>query len=762
MLADTAPLIHVKRLGRSALRRFRALEKRVVALPGHLALRHLSPPAKALHWLRQHELPTGGIRVHSQHSCGYPEVSGYTVPTLLDYGERDMAQRLVRWLMCIQRADGGFPAHNGKPYVFDTGQILRGLLAVGDLLPDALTCAERAGDYLCRQMVNSGQEGFGDRYGGVMPETVHLYVLPPLIRAAEQLNRPEFRRAAEACCDAYLRHPDLLKMTSLTHFLGYELEALIELERPEPARPVLQRLVELQEDDGGLRGYEGVSWTCSTGLAQIALCWYRMGLWEPADRALLWLEQHQGLSGGFRGSYGSRAAYFPKEEIPWAVKYYLDAHRVRVRQFFDRSVHQFPTAIEAADGRAQAVLQTIRPGDQVLEVGCGKGRFLKVVADACPGCRLTGVDISEAFLASVPSGIRTLQGSLESIPCPDDSFDVVFAVEALEHSPNPGAAVREMIRVVRPGGWIMVIDKQRSHWGRMACPPWERWPAIQELKRLLGRGCDDVVAHPIAFDRRSAADGLMVMWKGRKRAALGPSSWSAEISSRLAPATVVTKLKRNQVNEWSQVILMNTAPGDHVLELGVGSGEISLLLAHGGRDVFALDFSRENLQFVKTCAGLLEVNIQALCADVRFRLPFADGAFDCVWSSGLIEHFPIGERQALIREQSRISRKKVIAMVPNAACVAYRVNKSRREAEGRWPYGLETPVVSLRQEFEAAGLTAVSEDSVGTKDALSYLPHRHPLRRALARWMERIPPDELESCRQGYLLVTIGLKRPEG
>ena len=120
------------------------------------------------------------------------------------------------------------------------------------------------------------------------------------------------------------------------------------------------------------------------------------------------------------------------------------------------------------------------------------------------------------------------------------------------------------------------------------------------------------------------------------------------------------------------------------------------------------------------------------------------------------------ERQAMIREQSRISRKKVIAMVPNAACVAYRANKSLREAEGRWPYGLETPILSLREEFEAAGLAAVSEFSVGTKDTLSFLPHRHPLRKALTIWMEQISSDELESCRQGYLLVTIGLKCPKG
>ncbi len=683
----TAPRQKIERIGRQVLGRVRSVQKQAATLPDRVSLAHLSPPAKALQWVQRHELPTGGVRVHSEHRCGYPEVTGYLVPTLLDYGERELARRLVHWLMCTQRADGGFPCHNGTPYVFDTGQILRGLLAASDLVAGALDCAERAGDYLCRQMPGEGREGFGNRYGGVMPETVHLYVLPPLIAAAEKLHRPDFRSAAENCCRYYMHHPDFLKMTSLTHFQAYELEALIELNHAESARPTLDALQKLQAADGGLRGYQGVTWTCSTGLAQLAVCWYRMGDWEPADRGMLWLEQHQEPGGGFRGSYGAGAAYFPKEEISWAVKYYLDAHRWRVRNFFNRSANQFPEVIDAADGRVQAVLQTIRPGDRVLEAGCGKGRLLRAVADAAPDCRLTGVDISEAFLACLPSGVTPLLGSMESIPCPDDAFDVVFSVEALEHSPNPDAAIREMIRVARPGGWVIVIDKQRAHWGRMSCPPWERWPAVETLKSLLGRGCDEVAARPVAFDRRTAADGMMVMWRGRKRTALNRSAWGAEVSSRLKPEAVAERVRTNQVGEWSRAVVLNTAPGERVLELGAGTGETSLILARGGRQVVTLDFSRENLQFIGVCAGLLALETRAVCADVRAALPFADGTFDCVWSSGLMEHFSPHERLAILREQHRISRSKVIAIVPNAACVAYRANKALREEEAvaLWP-----------------------------------------------------------------------------
>jgi ubiquinone/menaquinone biosynthesis C-methylase UbiE len=106
---------------------------------------------------------------------------------------------------------------------------------------------------------------------------------------------------------------------------------------------------------------------------------------------------------------------------------------------------------------------------------------------------------------------------LEAIPCPDDSFDVVFSVEAIEHSCNRESSVAEMTRVARAGGWVVIIDKQQAHWGRLSCPPWETWPETLEMSRLLSRGCDEVTSHPVGYDDRPAADGLMVVWRGRKR-----------------------------------------------------------------------------------------------------------------------------------------------------------------------------------------------------------------------------------------------------
>jgi len=79
----------------------------------------------------------------------------------------------------------------------------------------------------------------------------------------------------------------------------------------------------------------------------------------------------------------------------------------------------------------------------VLDVGCGDRPY----ADLFPGA--IGFDVPGNPHAD-------LHGSLEAIPVDDASFDVVLCLQVLEHVPDPGAAVRELRRVVRPGGRVLL------------------------------------------------------------------------------------------------------------------------------------------------------------------------------------------------------------------------------------------------------------------------------------------------------------------
>ncbi len=487
-----------------------------------------SPPERALRWFYDNQLPSGGIRIHSHHNEAYPEVTGYIIPTLFHYGHRDLAIRLCQWLKSVQRPDGSFALFDDDPsYSFDTGQILRGYLAnwyAGIQGFEYVT--RRTAYYLFRQLRMTSTGAFPVRYDQLppndilIPESIHLYALPPLLWIAGILDLPEYREAVNRCISFYLRQPYTLQTATLTHFLAYEIEALIDLGRVHTVLPVLEKLRERQTPDGAVPAMDGVSWVCTPGLAQLAICWYKVGDTEPAEKAMKWLEAHQLPSGGFYGSYGEKSVYFAYDEISWATKYYLDAHRLRVSarmNDYSDSEDVLPEAIDTADGRVQAVFEQIQEGDMVVEVGCGKGRFLKALQQLQPYAMYFGVDIATELLDKISTPIYAFEGSLERVPFDDNTFNVAFSVEAIEHSANLEAAVSELIRITRRGGSIIIIDKHFAQWGRLECPPWERWPDKDWLRQLLQTGCDQVTAIPISYDSLPASDGLMYCWHGRKR-----------------------------------------------------------------------------------------------------------------------------------------------------------------------------------------------------------------------------------------------------
>lgn len=720
-----------------------------------------SPPARALSWIRANTLSTGGVRAQSLHANAYAEVTGYLVPTLIGYGEHELAEELSQWLVNIQRSDGSFTDPDcGMKYVFDSGQVLRGLVARSGVSTSIAESARRAVRYIRSCMVDDGRRGFPAAYEGTScPEPVLLYALPPLVAASQLLGDRSCVCAVGRCVEHYMQHPQFLRTDDLTHFLAYQLDALIDLGHPDLADRTLEELGALQKSDGSVRGVGGSEWVCTPGLAQLAICWYKIGDWQAGDRALGWLDAHQEPSGGFRGSYGPSAAYMADVEVPWAVKFYLDANLLRQDSFFLRHAAGFPQTVAKEDGRFLAVSRRVRPSDRVAEIGCGKGRFLDALRCTISDVECVGVDPSAALLSELSPGIRGIVGRLESIPLPDESFDVVFSVEAIEHASNPERAIAEMVRICRPGGWIVIVDKQRAHWGRLDCPPWEWWPDVEELQCLLRARCDNVSAASVAYEDRPASDGLMVAWAGQKRSRLSAHQWNAVLISGESEQQVVDAVRFGRFAPWGSCILSATKPGQKVLEIGSGTGEISLQMAQSGRLVTCLDSSQESLEFTKRCAKTLGVNICTCCSDAAAGLPFAVDEFDCVWSSGLLEHFAGEERKRMLREWGRLCRGKLISLVPNASCLIYQIGKALHERRGTWPYGLETPLISLRDDYESAGLRVISEFSVGGDHALNFLSSdMQSLRENVARVFHLIPERELSGWNQGYLLVTIGTK----
>lgn len=469
--------------------------------------------------------------VSSRQRVAYPEVTGYFIPTLLGIGERDRARQFAEWLVSVQRPDGAFTGPNDdQVFAFDTGQVVRGWVAILPQMPTLEGPLRQACDWLLRTSDAAtgrlpvpppgGAWSLGAR--GEVSEAIHLYVLAPLRAAGELLGEPRYRAFVDRSRDYYLRHTNCTRFGDpnlLTHFYAYIQEALWELDCGAEVERGMADVARCQQDNGAVTAYSDVPWVCATGVAQLAQVWYRLGDAARADRALAFLSSLQNPSGGFYGSYGVGAEYFPDQEPSWGVKYAVEAAQRQIESHFDQTVGLYQPAIAESDGRVQAVLQRLGAldGRRVLDAGAGKGRYSAIIKRHYPRADVTALDVSAEMLRHVPAGIRTVQHSLLDLPFASGHFDAVLCVEALEHAVQIREAVGELARVLAPGGTLVIIDKNVRQLGALEMPSWERWFDPEELLAVLRSVGLTAEAQPIAYDDR-AADGLFVCWTARKPA----------------------------------------------------------------------------------------------------------------------------------------------------------------------------------------------------------------------------------------------------
>src|SRR5229473_7981206 len=124
-------------------------------------------------------------------------------------------------------------------------------------------------------------------------------------------------------------------------------------------------------------------------------------------------------------------------------------------------------------GRVNAIQRmAIKRGDRVLEVGVGTGINPALYPT---DCSVTGIDLSSSMLEKARErvarkgvrNVRLLQMDAANMKFADDSFDIVYAPYVISVVPDPVAVTREMRRVCRPGGRIVILNHFRSP-GRIA------------------------------------------------------------------------------------------------------------------------------------------------------------------------------------------------------------------------------------------------------------------------------------------------------
>jgi demethylmenaquinone methyltransferase/2-methoxy-6-polyprenyl-1,4-benzoquinol methylase len=185
------------------------------------------------------------------------------------------------------------------------------------------------------------------------------------------------------------------------------------------------------------------------------------------------------------------------------------------------------------------------PGDTVLDVATGTGAVIRELQRQ-KGCKVVGVDQSPEMLAEARRrhgpALELVQASAEQLPFADASFDALTFTYLLRYVDDPAATLRELVRVVRPGGSIASLEfgLPRGLWrplwevyvravlpaaGRLISPGWTRvgdflggsirhfyavWPEERLVRAWRDAGVEDVRL------RRMSLGGGVVIWGRRK------------------------------------------------------------------------------------------------------------------------------------------------------------------------------------------------------------------------------------------------------
>lgn len=179
--------------------------------------------------------------------------------------------------------------------------------------------------------------------------------------------------------------------------------------------------------------------------------------------------------------------------------------RADARQAYDRA-SRWSRVEEPFEGRAQATgleLLRVQPGERVLELGCGAGAALVVLARAAgPAGRVVGLDLSPRMIHLAAARLRRaglaqradlVVADASAIPFADGSFDAVFISFTLElfDTPEIPLVLAQCGRVLRPGGRIGVVSLSRAAPVRWPTRLYERlhdrFPATLDCRPIHGR-----------------------------------------------------------------------------------------------------------------------------------------------------------------------------------------------------------------------------------------------------------------------------------
>ncbi len=176
---------------------------------------------------------------------------------------------------------------------------------------------------------------------------------------------------------------------------------------------------------------------------------------------------------------------------------------------------------------------TDEPQGKLLDVGCGGGRFLARMKRR--GWQVEGTDFDEQATEKVTAryGIKTYVGDLAQCDLPEDTYDAITLSQAIEHLYDPKGTLRECLRILKPGGLLVMTTPNAHSLGAVEFGAyWRGWEAprhlhlftVESLRQLaLGAGFD------VAEARTYSAGAAVVYRVSRTNQLGGKLSWLQEL-----------------------------------------------------------------------------------------------------------------------------------------------------------------------------------------------------------------------------------------
>jgi ubiquinone/menaquinone biosynthesis C-methylase UbiE len=179
----------------------------------------------------------------------------------------------------------------------------------------------------------------------------------------------------------------------------------------------------------------------------------------------------------------------------------MPLHVAAVRREYDRLAPEYDRRWNTyIDSTLTGVLEalTLAGGERILDVACGTGELERRLLDRWPRLRVIGADLSlemlrRAEVKPVAGDVSWLQAEAGALPFADGAFDWALCANSFHYFRNPLESLRELLRVLRPGGRLLIVDWCDDFLACRICSLWLRWtdPAfyrmytLQECRSLL-------------------------------------------------------------------------------------------------------------------------------------------------------------------------------------------------------------------------------------------------------------------------------------